>query len=378
MCKVYNSVGSLKTIKSHLYQHNINDFNSLNEVMTFQKNYASNRQQIISYHENLIEQEKNSLNSYISQLDRSIKSEKINIESNLRNEIEHLEQELNNLLPPTNLFQRLANYFKMRFYSRKIKQNKLNFDYNVACSIEELVKSHTEKNNRLQYIVSHFTDAVNESGLVPLRELERKKGIIDEVNNSIYGALGEQKVVKELEKLSDEYFLINDFCLSFPKPIYNRQENDYIKSVQIDHILISSSGVFLIETKNWSDKSLANLNFRSPVQQIKRTSFVLFKMLSEEITNSILNIGQHHWGSRKIPIRNLIVLINSKPNEEFQHVKILTINELLGYIKYFKPTFSSDGNTRNSKLFTRYRQIGINQLFSLNGASGSKNRPLIH
>ena len=249
MCKVYNSVGSLKTIKSHLYQHNINDFNSLNEVMTFQKSYASNRQQIISYHENLIEQEKHSLNSYISQLDRSIKSEKINIESNLRNEIEHLEQELNNLLPPTNLFQRLANYFKMRFYSRKIKQNKLNFDYNVACSIEELVKSHTEKNNRLQYIVSHFTDAVNESGLVPLKELERKKGIIDEVNNSIYGALGEQKVVKELEKLSDEYFLINDFCLSFPKPIYNRQENDYIKSVQIDHILVASSGIFLSKRK---------------------------------------------------------------------------------------------------------------------------------
>ena len=60
----------------------------------------------------------------------------------------------------------------------------------------------------------------------PLKELERKKAIIDEVNNFIYGALGEQKVVKELENLSDEYFLINDFCLSFRKPIFNRQEND--------------------------------------------------------------------------------------------------------------------------------------------------------
>ena len=61
MCKVYNNVGSLTTIKAHLYQHNIHDFNSLNEVMAFQKNYLVYQQQIISNHEHLIEQEKNSL-----------------------------------------------------------------------------------------------------------------------------------------------------------------------------------------------------------------------------------------------------------------------------------------------------------------------------
>ncbi|MFX7621219.1 hypothetical protein ABTJ52_23125, partial [Acinetobacter baumannii] len=78
---------------------------------------------------------------------------------------------------------------------------------------------------------------VNEICLTPLKELERKKTLIDEINTSIYGAFGEQKVVKELKQLSDEYFLINDFNLFFPTPIYNRNENDYIKSIQIDHIL---------------------------------------------------------------------------------------------------------------------------------------------
>ena len=46
-------------------------------------------------------------------------------------------------------------------------------------------------------------------------------------------------------------------------------------------------------------------------------------------------------GDRKIPLRNLIVLTNLKPKEEFQYVKILTVNEILGYVNYFKPTFSS-------------------------------------
>jgi len=86
---------------------------------------------------------------------------------------------------------------------------------------------------------------------------------------------------------------------------------------------------------------LNNLSFYSPVQQIKRANFVLFKILTQEIANYRLNLNRHHWGNRKIPIRNLIVLTNSKPKEEFQYVKILTVNELLGYVAYFKPTFSN-------------------------------------
>jgi hypothetical protein len=172
-----------------------------------------------------------------------------------------------------------------------------------------------------------------------LQQLDRKKRIIDELNNSIYGALGEEKVVKELEKLSDEYILINNFACEFHPPIYRRQENDYIKSIQIDHVLVSPSGIFIIETKNWSRLSVNNTSLYSPVQQIKRTNFALYKMLKGEISNDRLALNKHHWGDRKIPIRNLIVLINHKPIEEFEHVKILTLNNLLGYVNYFKPSF---------------------------------------
>ena len=63
-------------------------------------------------------------------------------------------------------------------------------------------------------------------------------------------------------------------------------------------------------------------------------------MLSGEIPG-LLNLNQHHWGERKISIKNLIVLTNHKPNEEFQYVKVITLSELLSYIKYFKPSFSS-------------------------------------
>ena len=343
MCKVYNSVGCLTTVKTHLWRHNINDFNSINEVINFQKNFSTLRQQIISNHEQLIENEKIALNAEISQLDNAIKADKTHFENSFRSEIEELTLKLSSLSTSTssNFIQKLINFIKRSSLKKKLQCLELNLDNKVSYAVSNLVDQYQYKTNRHQFITSHFRDAVNESCLTDINKLENKRSVIDEVNNSIYGAIGEHKVVKELENLSDDNILINDFYLSFHPAIYNRQQKDYIKSIQIDHLLITPSGIFLIETKNWSEKSLASLDLRSPVQQIKRTNFVLFKILTGDISSDRVRLKQHHWGDRKIPVKNLIVLTNSKPNEEFQYVKILTVNELLGYIKYFKPMFTN-------------------------------------
>ena len=81
MCKVHNSVGCLTTIKTHLKRHNINDFNSLNEVLNFQKDFSNLRQQIISNHEQRIENEKINLAAEILHLDNTIKTDKAYFES---------------------------------------------------------------------------------------------------------------------------------------------------------------------------------------------------------------------------------------------------------------------------------------------------------
>lgn len=342
MCRTYNKIGSLTTLKLHLEENNIHDFKSLKEVIDFQKTFTILRQQVISHHENLIEEEKNILNIDLPNLDTAIETQRqVSVEI-LTNEIDKLKQQLNVSTnnTSTNFFHKLAIGLEHWNYKRKIKRKENNFEIVVKMSVNKLVEDYQVKSNRYQFITSDFNEAVRLSAQYSLSELERKKGTIDELNSFIYGALGEQKVVKTLETLSDDYFLINDFAVSFSPAIYNRNENDYIKSVQIDHILVGPSGIFLIETKNWSEKSLGNLSLRSPVEQIKRTSFALFYLLNNEMSNYHLSLDRHHWGEKKIPIKNLIVLTNTKPKEEFQYVKILTVNELLSYVKYFKPIFS--------------------------------------
>jgi len=49
-------------------------------------------------------------------------------------------------------------------------------------------------------------------------------------------------------------------------------------------------------------------------------------------------VEEDEWGG----VGNLLVFINSKPKEEFQFVKIVTLKDLLGYINYFKPVLSSE------------------------------------
>ena len=347
MCKVYNTIGSLTAIKSHLRRHNITEFNSLKEVMDFQKNYDVAQQQIISNHQLLITQEKNKLSTDIPQLNNTINAKKIEVEEALRFEIQDLNQKLELLSNgQKNIIQKLTGYFKKRSLKKEILSNESSIDFKVSQSVQYLADTLDQKNNRYQYITSRFTEAVYQSGAVQLKGLERKKRLIDEINSFIYGALGEQKVVKELENLSDDYILINDFTCSFQPPIYYKQEDQHIKSIQIDHLLISPAGVFLIETKNWSEQSLNNLNLRSPVEQIKRTNFALFKLLADEASNSNLGLSRHHWGIRKVPIKNLIVLINQKPKEEFQYVKVLTLKELTSYIKYFAPVLLANERER--------------------------------
>jgi hypothetical protein len=338
MCTIYDTIGSLTNIKSRLEQNSIRDFKSLRDVINFQNSYTTLYQQLLAHHEHLIEQEKNNLKTDLQHLEIAIETQRQQSKQQLIDEINKLRQQLST---PKNFFEQLIKGLKNRSYKRKIKQKENNFDIEVAISVSSLVDSYQTKSNRYQFIITHTAEAVTRSAQQSLSELERKKAVIDELNTSIYGALGEQKVVKALKSLSDDYFLINNFDISFYPSIHYRQENTTIKSIQIDHILVGPTGLFLIETKNWSGKSLENLSLRSPVQQIKRASFVLFKLLNNELSNDFLGLKRHHWGDKKISIRNLIVLTNARPKEEFQYVKVLTLNELLSYINYFEPLFTS-------------------------------------
>jgi len=344
MCNTYNTIGSLTTVKTHLYNHNIHEFGSLKEVIDFQSSYAIKRQDIIDHHTHLIELEIDALQNEISKLDITINEMKPDASDEVRMDIENelSKFHFNPVKTSENLLRKSFKLIKTGISEIQFQFKKFKNYSKADAQIRSAIQNLKVKYGRFQYLDSNFEQAVNDSSRTTLGELERKQNIIKEISPSLLGALGEQKVVKELEQLPDDHYLINDFCLSFTPGIYFQKENNYIKSIQIDHLLVAPSGIFLIETKNWSQESLNNFDLRSPVNQIKRSSYALFKLLNEDSVADKLNLTSHHWGNRKISIKNLLVFINSKPKEEFQFVKIVTLKDLLGYINYFKPVLSSE------------------------------------
>jgi len=138
-------------------------------------------------------------------------------------------------------------------------------------------------------------------------------------------------------------------------PIYYKKENERIFSVQIDHLLVTNSGIFIIETKNWSKKSIESLDFRSPVKQIRRTSYALFVILNSDTKQRGINFRRHHWGDKQLPLRNIVVMINEKPKEKFKYVQVKTLNELNRYITYFEQIFDDSEVESISKHLKRIK-----------------------
>lgn len=339
MCKVYNTIGSLTHIKSRLAQNGIHDFHSINELLAFQRNYATVREDVIAKQRALVTEERNNLNTVVSAAERELEAETKALQQKCQGDITRLQEEYDRLAnADKTIIQEFTYSFRATFNLLRIYYIRLTTNKKISRALRPRVEQLAQTRERLYFLTNHFDSAVNEKTWRTLRELDLRQKVIAEVKSYIYGAIGENKVVEELKQLPDDYILINDFSYTFHKPLYFKQQDTRIRSIQIDHILISPAGVFLIETKNWSKESLQNLNLRSPVEQILRTSFALYILLHRTPGFKL----RHHWGERKIAIKNLIVLINHKPREEFQHVKVLTLNELVRHVTYFQPGLSRE------------------------------------
>jgi hypothetical protein len=255
-----------------------------------------------------------------------------------------------NSIGDINLF--LNNYDLELSNIPEIEKNKLDHQIHLFSKELELANEKRDKNvffkiffgikvrilsYRMASLVNNYEKVLSKRCEKSIAELVLTRKTVNELYPLISGAVGENAVVNELKKLPDSFYVINDFVVKFNPPIYNSRENDRIYSIQIDHLLICNSGIFALETKNWNDHSVLNRDLRSPVEQIKRSSYALFVILNAETD---FGLEKHHWGSKKVPIRNIIVMTNSVPKEEFMHVKVLSLKNLNGYLKYFDPIFT--------------------------------------
>lgn len=343
MARIYGTIGSLKSLKYELEGKGIYRFNSVRQIQEFLSNYNSEKRAVLIYASNELDKEYIEASIALEENTQK-KAELIKVEAErIDNKISALQSQIDLMQRNIdgNIFKKMLYSFQLYTLNKKSKYLVKNRTKRINATAKEITKCIE---NDYLFITNYKTDKQNlleKRTRLQIEELEYTYKVVNNLNNLISGAIGENLVVKEIEKLSDDYVLLNDFSLNFPKPIFNKKKNERIYSIQIDHLLVSKSGIFIIETKNWSKASVNSLSLRSPVEQIRRSSFALFVYMSEEIS-----LNGHHWGELQIPIRNIIVMINNKPKGKFKYVKVKLLEELNSYIKYFDPILTEHQTNR--------------------------------
>lgn len=93
------------------------------------------------------------------------------------------------------------------------------------------------------------------------------------------GANAELAVIECLRALPSSAIVFNDIQLRATRFI--QFEGKALMSAQIDHVVLTPAGVFVIETKYWSPRFVESGNFFDPFEQVSRASYLCYDLLRE-------------------------------------------------------------------------------------------------
>lgn len=348
MAIITGTIEPLKRIRSELRSNGITQFDSIGKIRSFKADYKHQIANVAVIAKAEIDKEIEELKSTCSLLSSNIDRISTQTGEKIDNELVTQKAKADKITTKSkkSRFHKI-NYWldlKIRNYliARKTKKRQLLIERKIRPVHKQLFV--TER--RLNSMVENIDDAVVERVQIKTEELQHIRQIIDDLYPVIAGAIGETAVVAELKKLPDSYYVVNDFSIKLDPPIYRKKQKDRVYSVQIDHLVVCRAGIFILETKNWSRESVKDYDLRSPVEQVLRTSYAMFVLLNAKSSKTNLSLTHHHWGEKKIPIRNVIVMTNARPKEEFKHVKLLTLDRLNNYIGFFDPVLSKDDVTQ--------------------------------
>lgn len=169
---------------------------------------------------------------------------------------------------------------------------------------------------------------------------------IEKIKNSeeYKGAVGELKVIRNLENLPDSYFLFSDVFLELDR--YMTFRNSKLKSAQIDHIVVGPTGIYVIEVKNWSygyiQKVFGEKSY-TPYDQIERSSYLTYRYLNSLKYGNILQKVYFKLVKDETKVKSIIAVSGANiPYTKKRHTIVLRSNDLSAYIQKDSQIFSSE------------------------------------
>ena len=317
MARIYGQSGCTELLVEGIHKRGLRDLNSLKDITHFRDNFTRLLTEVIETAKDVLSGEINSLKNIIGQLVDELKEKISNRESMLLNEKEQIIEQINNQ-PKKKMPKRL-----------KVLETK--FDKELRKPFKKDGKKVDKMTKKCGKMELNYDKTIRKRTKKRIKQMNESKTFIDQKSSFIQGAFGEERVIRTLMELPDTFIIFNDVRLSFAKAIRWKKYNEYVKSCQIDHVVIGPSGIFLIETKNWNPKTLQTTRFL-PHKQVDRAGYVFFikfKNLFRKLR-------------KKIPIRSIVVTLRGLPIVDYPHVKQLIPRELISYILWFQNELTNE------------------------------------
>ena len=178
---------------------------------------------------------------------------------------------------------------------------------------------------------SHYSSALDQA-IVHMRSL---------LNSAeLAGAEAELSVIDRLRTLPSSAVVFNDVRLKATR--YIRFNGVALASAQIDHVVLTPAGVFVIETKRWSQSFVESGNFHSPFDQVGRSNYLCYDLLRESFG--------------KTRVRGIIACAGSLPDApRDSYIKVVRPERLTSYILGFRNTELPPERLRELHSFFEHR-----------------------
>ena len=289
--------GSESHIKSRLMKKGLRGFESLSDIQHFKKHFKG----ILK---TSTDEERKRLTSIIETL-----------RSNEEAIIKDIEKRKIELL--TSLVKEKQELLEGELSSKDQKRVK-KIDKLLEKKIDKPFKKEKKQVKRTEKEITTREKKLEKSVEKSVKDLHKAHEIIKSNTAFVVGAVGETAAIKELRKLPEEYYIFNEAKLNFYRAIRWKKYGEYVKSCKIDHVVVGLSGVFLIETKNWSAQTLANARF-TPHKQIERAGYIFFIHMVNKFR-------------RRFPTYQIVATYRKLPDLPYRYVDQMTIREVVNYI----------------------------------------------
>jgi len=324
--KIINESGAVEDLFNQLKNLKINRFHSIYDIIDFKNNYQI---EIKNYKNQIMFEIKNEIETLYLEKETLLEKYNVNKETQIAkisNKLHKYESIINN--SKKNIFSKIYCFF-IRTNLNLITKN---YDKIIEKPIKRYLSKINKCDHRISYLTANQIDETESRSKDYIKNINYIVNVLQNLTPLIYGGIGELKAINLFKKLPVDYYIINNYCRTFNPPLFNKNEKDRIFSTQIDHIVIGPTGVYVIETKYWSKRSIDSIDLFSPIKQLRRSGYAIFVVLNSLINSDRNSVFSNHWGNTKISVSNILLMMNSITNEQFQFVKVLSESNFINYI----------------------------------------------